>query len=105
MGLALWIGYPKIAWQIVWTAGVGGACVGGRSRCHRRGATICRGPRMPSPETADVTASISAFLQRPVRPLPEFVAELRCRLDPVLTRAQPAGPAPMIPRPQRAVEH
>jgi len=59
---------------------------------------------MPSPETADVTASISAFLQRPVRPLPEFVAELRCRLDRVLTGAERAGLAAMIAVAEREID-
>ena len=60
-------------------------------------------PRMASPETADATASVSAFLLRPVRPLPEFVAELRHRLDRLPVRAGRADLAAMVAAAEREI--
>jgi hypothetical protein len=53
--------------------------------------------RMPAPEaTDDAVASISPSLLQPVRPLPEFAAELRRRYDRVRDGAERARLAGMI---------
>jgi hypothetical protein len=51
---------------------------------------------MPSPEPLDTSLSVSAFLLRPLRSLPEFAAELRCRLDRVPVSTERASLARML---------
>jgi hypothetical protein len=60
---------------------------------------------MPSPEPTDAAASVSAFLLRPLRPLPEFPAELRRRLDRGPAGAERADLAAILAVAEREIGH